>query len=455
MPQIFVNRTLNLKKIKYVGLDMDHTLVRYNSEAFEALSFDMMKIKLVNNHDYPKEILNLNLDFNLPTRGLVIDRKLGNLLKISRHSAIRKVYHGTNPVNFKTLQRLYRAKYIDLGSSDYVSVDTAFSISHACMFALLVDFKDQHPNKHLPEYPDIADDVITVLDEAHRDNSIKGLVKESLEDFVIQDESVVKGLERFLQHGKKLFILTNSDYHYTKLLLDYTVNPFLQNGQTWEDIFEYTICFAQKPRFFHDNLKFLKINPKDGSMANHDGLLEPGVYQGGSANIFTQSLNVDSDDILYVGDHIYGDILKLKKACSWRTAIVIEELAREIKSNKKGNALSVKIEDLMELKEPMEIDLTEKISMKVENRNIDEKEISTLQKKISEIDTQISHLIKEQQALYNPYWGQVMRSGNEESYFASQVVRFACIYMAKLSDLLDQSPRTYFRASRRPMPHEV
>jgi 5' nucleotidase family len=48
-----------------------------------------------------------------------------------------------------------------------------------------------------------------------------------------------------------------------------------------------------------------------------------------------------------------------------------------------------------------------------------------------------------------------MRAGNEESYFANQTERFACIYMAKLADFLECSPRTYFRAPRRPMAHEI
>jgi hypothetical protein len=63
-------------------------------------------------------------------------------------------------------------------------------------------------------------------------------------------------------------------------------------------------------------------------------------------------------------------------------------------------------------------------------------------------------LIKKQQALYNPQWGQLMRAGNEESYLAYQVERYACVYMAKLQDLLELSPRTYFRAPRRPLSHE-
>jgi hypothetical protein len=48
-----------------------------------------------------------------------------------------------------------------------------------------------------------------------------------------------------------------------------------------------------------------------------------------------------------------------------------------------------------------------------------------------------------------------MRAGNEESYLAYQIDRYACVYMPKLSDLLEVSPRTYFRAPRRPLSHEI
>lgn len=34
--------------------------------------------------------------------------------------------------------------------------------------------------------------------------------------------------------------------------------------------------------------------------------------------------------VLYVGDHIYGDILRSKKALSWRTMLVIPELETEL-----------------------------------------------------------------------------------------------------------------------------
>ncbi len=46
---------------------------------------------------------------------------------------------------------------------------------------------------------------------------------------------------------------------------------------------------------------------------------------------FTQDLNVNGDDVLYIGDHIYGDIVRLKKHCNWRTALVVEELGNELR----------------------------------------------------------------------------------------------------------------------------
>lgn len=35
-------------------------------------------------------------------------------------------------------------------------------------------------------------------------------------------------------------------------------------------------------------------------------------------------------DVLYVGDHIFGDILKSKKIRGWRTFLVVPELAKEL-----------------------------------------------------------------------------------------------------------------------------
>jgi len=455
--KVFINRTLNMRKIKYIGLDMDHTLVRYHSQAFEALAHKTMLVKLVKKKNYPQAVLELPFNFDFAIRGLVIDKKKGNLLKVSRHGAIRASYHGTRIIEFPVQQKLYKSIYIDLSDQvSYSSIDTAFSISVANLFAQLVDLKDGEHGAQLPDYDTIAADVVQMLDESHRDGSLKNEVAANLETYIIRDAAVVAGLERYLKHDKKFFIVTNSDFHYTKLLLDYAINPFLKDGRTWMDLFEIVVTAAQKPRFFFDNLRFLKINPADGSMTNFDEAIKPGIYQGGCADKFAADLGVEGDDILYIGDHIYGDILRLKKDCNWRTALVVEELESEIERHRVVKPQHDEIRELMEKKAPFEQRLVDLISLKIETaKNSDDALIADLQTQVNDIDKRISGIIKKQQAVFNPYWGEVMRAGNEESYFAHQVDRFACIYMAKLSDLFESSPRTYFRALRRPLAHEM
>jgi HAD superfamily 5'-nucleotidase-like hydrolase len=455
--KVFINRTLNMRKIKYIGLDMDHTLVRYNSHAFESLAHKTMLIKLVEQKKYPKSILDLPFNFDLAIRGLVIDRNKGNLLKVSRHSAIRSSYHGTKQIDFTTQQKLYKSIYIDLSDThDYTAIDTAFSISIATLFAQLVDLKDGDLKESLPNYDTISVDLMNVLDQSHKDGSLKGQVAANLSQYIIKDPDLVAGLERYRKHDKKIFILTNSDYSYTKLLLDYAINPFLKDHKSWMDLFEIVITNAQKPRFFFDNLRYLKINPADGTMTNYDDQLKHGIYQGGGAAKFTADLGIEGDDILYIGDHIYGDILRLKKDCNWRTALVVEELETEIESAKKAEPYFEEIRKYMQKKEPLELKLVDIISKRIETGDDShEEQITELQSQITDIDKKISAQIRKQQSVYNHHWGEVFRAGNEESYFANQVDRFACIYMAKLSDLFDLSSRTYFRAGRRPLAHEL
>jgi HAD superfamily 5'-nucleotidase-like hydrolase len=451
---VFVNRTLNLKKIKYIGFDMDHTLVRYHSENFEKLAHTTLIEKLIKNRGYPKEIGKIKFDFNRAIRGLVIDKKNGNLLKLSRWGAIRGSYHGTQRIDFDKQKEIYSSTYIDLRDPHYSSIDTAFSIAYAVLYAQLVDFKDKNVES-VPDYESIANDLDSSLDAAHRDGSLKSAVEKNLTHYIKKDEETVQALERFKKLGKVLFILTNSDFYYTKLLLDYTINPYLKNHKSWVDLFEYTFTHARKPRFFFDKQDFLKVNIKDGTLTNHYGVLEHGVYQGGNAQEFTKTLKLNGDDVLYIGDHIYSDILRIKKDCNWRTALVVEELDAEIENLVKAKPVDEKIADLMEEKEPFEDEVVKLITVAKESgKSSDDKKIKALQEKITAIDKKISPLIQKHDELFNPYWGEVMRVGNDESYFARQMQSFACIYMADIIHFLNCSPRTYFRAPRRTMPHE-
>lgn len=454
-PKVYINRTLNLRKIRYLGFDMDHTLIRYDSRAFEGKMHDLVLEKLAN-AGYPAEVKQLPFEYDLAIRGLVMDKQMGNLLKVSRHGSIRAAFHGLNPLDFAIQKKTYGSTYIDLRDQRYSSVDTAFSISLANLFMQLVHLRDATNTSVLPDYATLFADIMNAVDAAHRDGSIKSEVRRDLSRYVIKDEALVRSLERYRKHDKKLFVLTNSDFHYTKLLLDYAINPFLKEYKDWSELFEYVVVSAQKPGFFTGKQNFLRVNPADGTMTNVDRELPPGIYQGGCASIFTDVLDLDGDDILYIGDHIYGDIVRLKKDCAWRTAMVLEDLAEEIDKYKEVAPIQRRINDLMLKKQPLEDENVRLVSERIETGvSTRDAHLQELQAEVSALDQQIGELIRQHQAHFNKYWGEVMRAGNEESYFANQVERFACIYMAKLGDVLECSPRTYFRAPRLPMAHEI
>ncbi|MDP3562021.1 MAG: HAD-IG family 5'-nucleotidase [Legionellaceae bacterium] len=452
---VFVNRTLNLKKIKYIGLDMDHTLIRYQSKNFESLVYQFVINYLIENKKYPKAINELTFHYDHAIRGSIVDSKNGNILKLSRYGAIRQSYHGTQPIQFTEQKQIYRSIYVDLNEPNYIAIDTAFSIAFCVLFGQLIDFKDKNPGA-LPSYETIAFDVLYSVDKVHAAGDLKQYISQHLDEFVILEPNVVEGLQRYKHLGKKIFILTNSDYSYTKIMLDYAITPFLPPGETWRDLFEFVITLSNKPRFFYDNLKFLQIDPADGCMTNLNGAIVSGIYQGGNAKKFTDDLTLNGDEILYIGDHIYGDILRLKKDCNWRTALIVEELGAEIEAQQKALPIERQITAAMEIKTGLEQHYIDVQTKNIHKQNAKyHHELQQLQTDISAIDMKITNLLQEQNAFFNPTWGRVFRAGAEESYFAYQVERYACVYMEKLSDLLEHSPLTYFRAYRRRLAHDT
>ena len=450
---IFCNRTLNLKKITHIGLDMDHTLVRYHTEAFESLAYESMKKKLVQVFGYPEEVLKMEFDFKRAIRGLVLDRNTGNILKVSRFGMVKEAYHGLEKIDFKDQRRKFGTKFIDLRDPNFDCVDTTFSISHTCLFAQVIDLKSQGKIKF--DFPEIAEHLAVALDESHRDGSVKDEVVKNPEKYIKKSAKIVEGIKKFKKHGKKFFIATNSDYKYTKEVLNFAINPFLDEGETWTDLFDYTFTLCMKPRFFDISAPLLKINLENGSMENWDAEILPGVYQGGSANLVSANFKATGDQILYVGDHIYGDILTLKKKCGWRTALVVEELETEIMQNQKTVSYNTEIKLLMAQKMELEGYFNELVGGRLEKEQLDLDLEKRVQEKIAKLDQKISPLIEKTNAVYNEHWGPVMRAGVEESQFAIQVEGFSDIYMPSLENLLELSPRYYFRAYIRKMAHDL
>jgi len=102
--RIFCNRSLNMNAITAVGFDMDYTLAMYKPETFETLAYEATKKKLVRQFGFPETILDMQYDHTYMVRGLVVDKKRGNVLKMDRHKYVKVARHGFTTLN--TLDRI-------------------------------------------------------------------------------------------------------------------------------------------------------------------------------------------------------------------------------------------------------------------------------------------------------------------------------------------------------------
>ena len=261
---IYVNRVLNLKQIKAIGFDMDHTLVEYHADKFESLVHKKTIEKLISNLGYPKKINDLVFDPKLVIQGLVIDKRRGNVLKLSRFGKVKKAFHGTTEMSFEELQKQYRTMVIDLNDPNYQSLDTAFSISHGVLFMQL--------SESCPEigFEQLATDIKNMIDVCHRDGTLKNEVKTNVEKYIKQNKKIVETLEDFKKAGKKLLLITNSEYSYSKTLMEYAFDPFLNNHESWLDLFDVSLTLSRKPKFFMERQAFLRIDPNTGLMENFE-----------------------------------------------------------------------------------------------------------------------------------------------------------------------------------------
>ncbi|XP_055835644.1 uncharacterized protein LOC129904135 [Solanum dulcamara] len=85
-------------------------------------------------------------------RGLVLDKKRGNILKMDRHKYVKVAYHGFRELSKDDKVATYGNTLLrdSFDEPDYALIDTLFSLAEAYLFAQLVDFKDKNPGK-VPE----------------------------------------------------------------------------------------------------------------------------------------------------------------------------------------------------------------------------------------------------------------------------------------------------------------
>jgi HAD superfamily 5'-nucleotidase-like hydrolase len=470
--QIYVNRNLRMDKIDLVGFDMDYTLATYSLERLEHLAFDMTVARMISALGYPPALAGVRYDPSFVIRGLVVDRQHGNIFKMDRHNHVGRCYHGRRPLPFEVLKRLYRDEKIHLSHPRFAWIDTLFALPEACLFAEAIELLEREGATAL-DYGKLYDDIRESIDTVHRDGTLKARVKEDLGRYLVKDPDLGAALHKLRSGGKKLFLLTNSLWDYTDPVMRFMLDGLLPEYPSWRNYFDVVITGAAKPAFFSERRPLFLLGP-DGARAGEATALERGkVYEGGDLPTFEQLVGIKGDRVLYVGDHIYGDILRSRKASLWRTCMVVEELERELawldgrqpalEEAARLEELRVRLEDevavhrarLNALDRRVErgSDPAERGRAEAEKART-KRELEALRRAVKDADARLEELSREVEEGFNAHWGLVFKEGNENSRFAEQIEDYACVYTSRPSNFVFYSPMQYFRSPRAAMPHE-
>ncbi len=481
--RVFTNRNLRLGSIVAIGFDLDHTLAHYDPAAIERLAFDATKQKLVEKRGYPEAVLRLRYNPSFVVRGLVVDKKRGNVLKMDAFKYVRRAFHGRRFLSKEERSRVYRSQVLRLGHPNYVSVDTLFHLPEVYLYAALVDFLEAGRARAEVDYTGVYEDVRSMIDEAHGDGTLKRIITRNPGQFVRRDPRMAEALEEFRRSGKKLFLLTNSEFYYADVLFRHLLEN-KPGARPWETYFDLLIVDSGKPGFF------LESNHVQRPARPIVSRCPAPAYSGGDFTLLQEKLGAHGDQILYFGDHTYGDILRSKKNLGWRTAMIVSELEQEVATTERLGREYKRLEKLVQAHDQLELTKAElgrrlrRLKRQLEaaagsagkregttgealvngspERQRRERqlaryaeEVTALQHQASSAAGEIRALRRKIEAEYNPYWGSVFREGNVVSRFGDQVRDFACVYTSRVSNFLGYPENYFFQSPMTWMPHDV
>ena len=290
--------------------------------------------------------------------------------------------------------------------------------------------------------------------------------------------------------------------------MNYLLGGAMPEYPSFRHYFDVIIVAAQKPAFFQERRPIMQRDGDDLRPAASLPLERGAIYEGGNLHDLERALGVTGDRILYVGDHIYGDILRSKKESAWRTAMIIQEMEAEVRAHESCRAEHAKSAELEERREELEDQLRfyqqryKDVSRKLEESGVKtngngsakhngangggtvlpvgaapavastngagnglsqlEAERSRIKRAVERIrgqlravDAEAGKLEREIDRRFHQYWGSLLKESSETSSFGDQVEEYACIYTSRVSNLLAYSPLQYFRSPRDLLPHEL
>ncbi|XP_067010623.1 5'-nucleotidase domain-containing protein 3 [Anabrus simplex] len=442
---VFACNELDLKEVNVYGFDYDYTLAFYKS-SMDFLLYRLGRDMLIDIYKYPSGIASLEYKPGFAVRGLHYDIEKGLLLKIDSFMQIQlgAVYRGLSPVSDEEVLDLYKNRvipiaYLEPQGKNFQNV-TAKMVQLADLFSvpemsLLCNVTEYFIRNGIDYHPEILfRDVKNSVQRCHP--VMHGIVENNVAEYLEENKDIRKVFDRLVAARKKLFLVTNSPYHFVDRGMKFLV------GEDWCDFFDVIIVQARKPKFFTDESRpFREYNKKSGTQLwDRVHKLEKGkIYYEGTLKQLEDMTGWRGEQVLYFGDHPYSDLADVTLEHGWRTGAIINELTHEI-------------ETLNQPEFKQNINWLQMLTQLIEDHQAQEEPHSqaVVQKWIEERD-ELRQKIK---TVFNEQFGSVFRTFHNPTYFSRRLFRFADIYTSKITNLLNYSVNHTFYPRRGVMPHE-
>ena len=184
-------------------------------------------------------------------------------------------------------------------------------------------------------------------------------------------------------------------------------------------------------------------------------LRERKTFQGGNWLHLNAMLEIDAgEEILYVGDHLFADVLRSKRTLGWRSCFIMPELEEEMLQFSKSKGIANNMLELRRLLEELTVYREDILRTKDGRDLVVQETLSELAQDITLIKDKLKSLTETWHHSFHPVWGAMFNAGYQDSRFAFYVNNYACLYTSKATNLGLASTSRSFRTSLEILPHD-
>src|SRR5690606_27086914 len=147
----------------------------------------------------PESLIAMPFRSDFPIRGLHVDKKLGNVLKMDRYRYVKRAYHGMRELTKEARREHYHSRPLRVGSRRYHWGDTLYALPEVTIYAAAVEHLE-----HLGievDYAKLFDEVRECIDLAHQDGSISGRIAAEPHTYLERDPALGPTLQKLKAAG--------------------------------------------------------------------------------------------------------------------------------------------------------------------------------------------------------------------------------------------------------------